>query len=97
MEELKQHPYGFEYTPVDNGGISVTEKERIRYTKSNEISFKGIERDICDDDTTYDLYIETFTRCIEDGGKFFQIDMFGNEVVVTKKELIQFIDENYWY
>jgi len=97
MEELKLHPTGFEYSPMDNGGISVTENERMRYTKLQDISFNGFERDICNDDTTYDLYIENFTQCIGDGGKFYQVDMFGNIVVVTKEELIQFIDENYWY
>lgn len=95
--ELKQHPYGFEYTPLENGGVSVTEEERIRYTKTKPISFSGIERELLDEDKTYDLYVEDFTQCIKDGGKFSQMDMFGNERIVTSEELKQFIDENYLY
>ena len=95
--ELKQHPYGFEYTPLEDGRITVTELERLRYTKSEPISFKGVERDLLDEDKTYDLYVEDFTQCIKDGGKFSQIDMFGKERIVTSEELKQFIDENYLY
>ncbi|MDB2413427.1 hypothetical protein N9W32_00875 [Flavobacteriaceae bacterium] len=95
--ELKQHPYGFEYTPLEDGGVSVTEKERIRYTKTKSISFSGVEWDISEEGKTYDLYVEDFTQCIKDGGKFIQIDMFGNERVVSYEELKQFIYENYQY
>lgn len=96
-KQLEKHPYGFEYTPLENGGVSVTEEERIRYTKSTPISFKGVERDLLDEDKTYDLYVEDFTQCIKDGGKFYQIDMFGKTETVTKDELKQFIDEYYQY
>lgn len=90
-KELKQHPYGFEYTPMENGGVSVTEEERIRYTKSKQINFSG------EDDEGYPLNIKNFTHCIKYGGNFTQIDMFGRVVIVTKDELKQFIDENYIY
>lgn len=96
-KQLEKHPYGFEYTPLEDGRISVTELERLRYTKSKPISFKGVERDLLDEDKTYDLYVEDFTQCIKDGGKFFQIDMFGKTETVTKDELKQFIDEYYQY
>lgn len=95
--ELKQHPYGFEYTPLEDGGISVSENERLRYTKLQPITFSGFERDINDEDKTYDLYVEDFTQCIEDGGKFYQVDMFGRERVLSSEELKQFIDEKYLY
>lgn len=96
-KQLEKHPYGFEYTPLEDGRISVTELERLRYTKSKPISFNGVERDLLDEDKTYDLYVEDFTQCIKDGGKFFQIDMFGKTETVTKDELKQFIDEYYQY
>ena len=96
-KQLEKHPYGFEYTPLEDGRITVTELERLRYTKSEPISFKGVERDLLDEDKTYDLYVEDFTQCIKDGGKFYQIDMFGKTETVTKDELKQFIDEYYQY
>lgn len=90
-KQLKKHPYGFEYLPLEDGRISVTELERLRYTKSKPLNFSG------EDNDGYPLNIENFTQCIEEGGKFYQIDMFGKTETVTKYELKQFIDEYYQY
>jgi hypothetical protein len=90
-KQLEKHPYGFEYTPLEDGRVSVTELERLRFTKSKPLMFCG------EDDEGYPLNIENFTQCIKDGGKFYQIDMFGNTETVTKEELKQFIDEYYQY
>lgn len=93
-KDLKEHPYGFKYTSLNNNEILVTERERIRYTKSKPITFRGRE---IDNGTEYPIYIEDFTECIENGGEFFQTDMFGNIRKVTNEELIEFIREHYNY
>jgi hypothetical protein len=90
-KQLEKHPYGFEYTLLGDGRVSVTELERLRYTKSKPLRFSG------EDDEGYPLNIENFTQCIKEGGKFTQIDMFGNTETVTKRELKQFINEYYQY
>jgi hypothetical protein len=96
-KQLEKHPYGFEYSPLEDGRILVTELERLKYTKLKPIGFNGVERDLLDDDKTYNLRVEDFSQCIKDGGKFYQIDMFGYTETLTKEGLKQFIDEYYQY
>ena len=36
-KQLEKHPYGFEYSPLEDGRILVTELERLKYTKLNLI------------------------------------------------------------
>lgn len=88
-QEKLQHPYGFEYTPLEDGRIEVSERERLRYTKTKNIMFEG------EDDEGYPIVIENFTDCIKNGGTFFQVDMFGSREDVSSEELIEFIRENY--
>lgn len=88
-QEKLQHPYGFEYTPLEDGRIQVSESERLRHTKTKNIMFSG------EDDEGYPIMIENFTDCIINGGRFFQIDMFGNDEEVSSEELIEFIRNNY--
>jgi len=90
-KQLENDVFKFEYIPLEDGRISVTELERLRYTKSKPLNFSG------EDNDGYPLNIENFTQCIEEGGKFYQIDMFGKTETVTKDELKQFIDEYYQY
>lgn len=96
MEKVKQleiHPYGFEYTPLENGKISVTEKERLRYTKSKpHVSFEGI-----DEYDVHTTFTEDFLGILRNDGIFTQMDMFGNAVIVTKEELIKMITDFYQY
>jgi hypothetical protein len=80
----------------ENGEVSVTEEERIRYTKSKPIVFSGTEFDSINDEES-PIYIENFTDVIKNGGKFYQTDMFGMERTVTTEDLIEFITENYQY
>jgi hypothetical protein len=95
VKDLKEHPYGFHYTSLGNNEIVVTERERIRYTKSKPITFQGKEIEL--NGIEYPIYIDDFTECIEKGGEFFQTDMFGNKRTVTNDELIEFIREHYNY
>lgn len=89
QEEKLQHPYGFEYTSSDDGRIIVSESERLRFTKTKNIMFEG------EDDEGYPIVIENFTDCIKNGGKFYQIDMFGRSEDVSLEDLIEFIKKNY--
>lgn len=93
-KDVKEHPYGFNYTTLNDNEILVTERERIRYTKSKPITFRGQE---IENGTEYPIYIENFTECIENGGEFFQTDMFGKIRTVTNEEMVEFIREHYNY
>ena len=79
--------------------------ESLKKNKTSKMSYANqlkaeLPQHVLEEDAaveSYPLNIENFTQCINEGGKFTQIDMFGNTETVTKEELKQFIDEYYQY
>ena len=90
---LIKHEYGFYYTQLENGKIQVTFRELKNYLKNKNIMMSGSEFDEINNLSNSFEY--DFTELIKNGTVFRKIDMFGNEHIVTKSELLKFINRNY--
>jgi len=74
----------------ENGEVEVTEHDRVNFTKQKPMFFDGTY-----ESGEHETQLDNWSGDIKNGKTFYQVDMFGETRVVSLRELIEFLKNNY--